>query len=587
MAQTRDALKSRNESCFIVSRLVRHAVDLPDPFSEGYYYKGFEFTEDCPDHASEYRYYISDFRSPYLCANPDYPQHTVGKSEYILVPSQLHIEQCGGCTHALPAACRTCERQSERKKCPSFGGMQCYCAFTRVFRLVLSLDPDYACPSGKKSSSADPECSRCRYKAEPSNLASDNSVIYVHDLRLFGHPTVVRIEYRTHRRKRKAAFLRSFPGIHAGSNSNPLRYSVRLAKAVSTALLEKLPQNYISEATCIPYDSVRSWRRREMQRLKELTCQRKVEALLKSDAVFGIQLHKVTIGKEDYRLCLQDRDGPVVCGLFANREWDSCASLFYSSDSNPTLFLEKFRASFTTHFTSYDLFFNMFAMGSHLAPNVGAYIAYRVLQFHLDWGFLPPIDLPRDLSEYLEDCWDLFETLFLPGKINEESCRSLLHRLYYGPSRYRGEDDDPEDEKMRTWYDAVSTKAELYGVVLPRADSDVILADWDLFAELNFASDAAPEDIPILLQYYNPAMLMNGTEGAEENASVPRRYRYLFDDNGDMCLPERTEKLPFISLRDFLTSLRAGILQESDFDGEYLSAKMLLLDPESAHRRDD
>lgn len=580
MAQRREALKSHDESCYINSCLVDVATTIPEPFSEGYYYYWFEYTDCRPGDRSELPAIISEFCSPYFQAQGNYPPHTIGKPECLFGSSQLHIEKCGNCEFTLPDACRTCTRRSGRGSCPSLSKLGCYCSFTRELCFFLPLDPDYACPPDRRSASAPTECIRCRYVAEPSTLPSDNKTITVHDLRLLGHPTVIKIMCRSHRCNRKNSFLQSLPGIHAGSDSKSLRYSIRLAKAVSSALLEKLPQNYISEASGIPYDSVRSWRRREMKRLHELIYPHRVETLLTYDGNFGIQLHEITIGEENYCLCLQGRDGPVVCGLFASKEWDSCSSLFHTNESDPTRFFKSFTNFSTSSYAGFDLLFNIFAMGSPLAPNVGAYIAYRVLLFHLDWGFLPPIDLPQNLSAYLEDCWNLFEDMFLPGKINEEECRSLLHRLYHGPSQYHEEDDDPADAKMRVWYDAVLNKASSYDVILPRPDNDVILADWNLIKELNSTPDVPHEDVPILVQYYNPAILKDGIEKGA-NPSTPDRYRYLFDCNGDLCLPERTEKQPFIRLEDLYTSLKAGILQESDPDGELLSAKMLRLDPES------
>ena len=116
----------------------------------------------------------------------------------------------------------------------------------------------------------------------------------MHDLRLHGHSSIVQISYEDHRCAPKKELLRNLPGIYKGSGSNQVRYSIRLAKRINRALIEGYPRNYISEATAISYDSIRSWLRREKEKLERETRRQRCSFTFTRQDNDGVYVSRVT-----------------------------------------------------------------------------------------------------------------------------------------------------------------------------------------------------------------------------------------------------------------------------------------------------
>ena len=573
-----EPLKLHGEKCFLNSRLVKPHYDLASPFFEAYEHTGFEYCDNFSCDESSVPSLISQYSSPYCQTAVSFPAHTFLEEKHFFKPSPVMLRLCADCSN-LPPLCKTCKKQTDRRSCRQRPVCKSLCAFTRELCIELKINPDYACPDDRGNAQYS-KCAKCHFCEDSGTLPGDIWTITVHDLRLMGYSVIVKINYRYSRCKHKQKFLQSIPGIHSGSESNQIRYSVRLAEAIEIALVETRRLDYISEASGISYDSVRHWRDRETKRIMKAARDIIIQYLASSSMDFESQAIPLLFDGEEKVLCLQRRNGEIiVSGIYSKSMWEAFMDLSGKKHLKKTKFFELTGATGLENLSDFNLIFDYCALHSFIEPALATYIVYRILLYASEWRFPPLLELSSELREFYEECWRLFEDTFLPDIADKINYLELLPFVFQRTGEYRDERDLLVDNrKMQIWYGNVSEMARERRISLAHSKHAVMFFDTASIEQYTRSFDVQADEALILLQYYNPAMMQNGIESVSDGERTVPRFRYLFDENGDMCLPDRTKKMPFVTLNDFVKLLRAGILQEQDPDADLLSTRMMLTD---------
>ena len=399
----------KEKNCFIGVSAVTHHERLSDPISEANYYKYFEYTDrllnELVDFQNACTQYVKDYTSDMNAAI----------CSVSICSSRMLLLKCEQCVQYIIPKCRDCsigvDRASCNKRTEKRHKEHCLslCSYTALLKLSLALAPNYACPDDKTES----PCSKCRYLAESSNLPSDRRKITVHDIRLFGHPLQVCIDYDYHRCKRKQEYLAHFPGISEQSRFNQIRFSVRLTERINAAILERVPLNYISEASAVPYDTIRRWKSREEHIAERRISKQKYITHFSDSFVLETQCLDIQFSSYSFKLCLQAcENGTEVSGLYPREEWEALDQLMRTG-KDENMILRKFNNMNGGCYILYNMVFDYLCENSRIPePAIGSYVVTNVIMRYLDNSFLPVEDLPIAYRDYLKNIGIISRAMF-------------------------------------------------------------------------------------------------------------------------------------------------------------------------------
>ncbi len=89
--------------------------------------------------------------------------------------------------------------------------------------------------------------------------------------------------------------------------------------------------------------------------------------------------------------------------------------------------------------------------------------------------------------------------------------------------------------------------------------------------EYTGSATVSKEDVPVLLQYYNPIVAPLFFPGNGTGDS----FKYLFDDGGDFDFREAYAPDLWITLDDTIALIKAGILNENRAETDPISASLM------------
>ena len=176
------------------------------PIGDSHYYQGFEFypigemgIEPSKDRLEKY---FRQYLTPYFESEDIFEDEL--SEDFVADP--LLSKKCSDCRST--SDCDEAVKSS----------------FSRKLVLGIHVEKQAFCPKEKYLLSSESECKFCRKLFDGKPRLSKKK-IRIHDLRFMGHPVEVNIDYLYARCSRKVDGMKDLPGIHEGSNSNPIRFS--------------------------------------------------------------------------------------------------------------------------------------------------------------------------------------------------------------------------------------------------------------------------------------------------------------------------------------------------------------------------
>ena len=572
-----EVYKGRVSLCYVGTKAV-DSKEQPTPFFSSYYYPYFEYSAfeklDADKIAEQLKTYLEEYRAKALSLRIHYDNYC-----YCFCTDSFLTSKCEECIeHYISKECADCRKQDERLRCSARRKRNCSvsCDFTRQIQIKLAIKSDYACPENKKSVNCSSVCYSCRYDPPDSTPYGLGRKITVHDLRFHGHPVSLQLLYTDHRCAPKKELLKNLPGIYRGSGSNQIRYSIRLAERINAALIEGIPRNYISEATSISYDSIRSWLRREKEKSEKMMRKRLSDYSFVRSKEFEITISEpIRIGHSDFIVCLQREDdrSAAITGIYPVEEWHALEMLFMGNIENASenLFLRRMHSHLEECFLYSDMLFNFLSAYCPIEPGIATYIATRLLLTHFHWGLVLYPDMPQEYQSFYETCWDtLWDLVATEGEITDP-LRYLKSLLALSPDDNR-QFSQYEKRTISTWYHEI--KKELHGgqlhhCIAKPCENRFLQIDISQLGEYSESATVSEADVPVLLQYYNPIV------APHFKSDTGTSFEYLFDYGGDFNFAASSVPLPGIELDDVIALIRAGILVEYRTETEPISVSLM------------
>ena len=125
---------------------------------------------------------------------------------------------------------------------------------------------------------------------------------------------------------------------------------------------------------------------------------------------------------------------------------------------------------------------------------------------------------------------------------------------------------------IRTWYHEIKKKLHeeqlQHCIAKPRRNS-FLQIDIPQLVEYSNSATVSEEDVPVLLQYYNPIV------APHFKSDTGTSFEYLFDHDGDFNFAEASVPLPGIMLDDAIALIKAGILNENRTETEPISVSLM------------
>ena len=111
---------------------------------------------------------------------------------------------------------------------------------------------------------------------------------------------------------------------------------------------------------------------------------------------------------------------------------------------------------------------------------------------------------------------------------------------------------------MFTWYQEIKMhmQEEGFHFAKPRENCRIDIPELEEYTE---SATYREEDVPVLLQYYNPIVAPH----IFSEAGTGDSFKCLFDDGGDFDFREAPAPVPGITLDDTIALIKAGILNET------------------------
>lgn len=520
-------------------------LDLPSvenvshraPLYDSNYYQGFErfpktvsFSDRFPDDdglLSYYQEYLEPYFSTSYLYNKDFsetffPDPTLGKL-------------CKSCKSA--SACN-----AKVKK-----------GLTAKLQFDLFINNRAFCVTGKKQHSYLEECRVCRkwyYGLPPSKQRK----IHIHDLRFLGHPVVVCVNYAYFRCTPKAEGMRSLPGVYKGSESNPIRFSCRLAKAINTALAENLRLTYISEACAIPRSTINHWKQRELALNAEVH---------ESSAMYMNFLHPYPFLQVSNRLCsihhqtfvfvFHRSDGiDFLHAIYSKSEWDSLAAIVSGTRwSPPDLSDARFL----------NLTYDYLSCCTEIPPHIGA----MVLVNACDWAsskYSQYANILTNALAYGNHLWDIPEgwstqrfyqnswSSFTNFLLNVRGSKKEVLLAVLQSLRSINNDSAAPIPDFKSWYQKTCLEKPIFSTISKTSRAPELFDELSAWIHL---SSLSRQEITARLLHFNPIALPH-----IDSTTVPRQY--LFTENGDFDTTYNCQTQ--IPLPELLQMLQAGLLRD-------------------------
>ena len=95
--------------------------------------------------------------------------------------------------------------------------------------------------------------------------SNTRSSIWIHDLRLYGHPVTVELQYRDIQTPQQRQRLKALSCCYPGSGKNPVRYSARLGARINEAFAHGIADILIAEGSALSNDVIHHWLQRELR----------------------------------------------------------------------------------------------------------------------------------------------------------------------------------------------------------------------------------------------------------------------------------------------------------------------------------
>lgn len=422
-----------------------------------------------------------------------------------------------------------------------------------MIELKIRLLPEFACPKEKSLMPDTSKCHSCRYRPEDHMNDPDIRTISFHDLRLLGHPTVVRVIFPGHRCEAKQEYLRAkLKAAQDGNSYHQIRYSVRLNKKLNESMVEQYPLKYISEATAISYDSIRKMKMNAFRRAKKHGSERISRSNFTRTGEFSVQYADLTFSGERFFLCFQKEPSspPVLGGVYAAEEWNSLSELFEGRVTKGNAFLSSFEKTVDACFSRSGILYDYLSSHSSVEPSLAAYIVLRLLMRYCGWEIVSWPDLPENLILFYEESWTLFENRFLPHPVKKKDHRCLaLLPLFHDRGVSGG---DRAAEALSAWREAVVQSSHMYDLSLATARTEDLDLPLHLLSEYSSGQTEQPELIPGILMYYNPE--------AVPHRVVKNQYEYYYDSDGNLLDVLPGEKAPRIMAETLVDLIAAGAL---------------------------
>ena len=564
------------DKCYLRNEKVVTSYDqLPDPISESNYYKFFEYTDQPPKNTDDFQKMCTMYSEEYL---------SDGKMTYLstsICTSTLHSQLCEKCIPSIFPECRDCSISIERSKCNTRNHKKARfltgeynnhcelrCSFAALLRITLSLPPTYACPSNK----AESPCKKCRYVAEMSNLPSDRRQITVHDIRLFGHPLHIYIHYDYHRCKRKQYYLSHLPGISESSGYNQTRFSIRLAERINAAIVERIPLNYISEASAVSYDTIRRWTRRTEHRAESEMSKVKCFMHLTDQSELETQCLDIQFSSIPFKLCLHaNESGTEVSGLYCKEAWEALDQVLRTGDADKLVPLQRFGDVTDGYYLLYNMVFDYFcdnqAPRQILQPAITSFMVTNLIMGYLGCRILPLLGLPEFANkDYLDGIWDYFQSELFdePMEGNSQMLSFLPALAFFDLTKL----PDSMEGEFLGWQAISSLDADSLKHIYPFARHRILTNQKAEIEQSTRKVEVREEEIPLLLLYFNPIMLTDRNPNYQSHlnaVSGSLTKRYCFDKDGEFDYETLLDSgRPFILLNHLIRCLKAGILSSPD-----------------------
>ena len=552
----------RDVACFADTMAVTEK-HLPAPFLESFYYDSFEFQGTPLFDLRGIQQQADEFFSVYMPASGELRLRFLAPS-YRLDTNSILLDHCKNCSedNSIPACYDCTNREKHIVSCPARKKKRCsfQCEFVHQFHGFLSLQNDYACPLDKQKCDPASYCvQKCRYDPEGQSHG-DEHCITVHDLRFHGHASIVQIFFEDHRCSPKKELLKNLPGIYKRSGSNQVRYSIRLAKCVKTALVGGVPRNYISEAAAIPYDSVRSWLRREKETLeREVRKARSSFSFMRSGDYNIYHSTPIKIGDQENIICTQPEDnGTFLTGVYSAEEWNAIEELFQGNVKAPeeNCFLRKISNHIEECFLYHDVLLHYLATISYIEPAITTYVVLRILMKYYQWEIVTYPDIPEEYRDFYDNCWNLFQQEFDLDSRNKTGAWLIDLISVFSPDTAESR---PEEvyQRLGDWYKKVNMLMEdtaFYPSHAQYRDGEDQIRN--VFTEQSYRVSVRQEDIPVLLQYYNPEMIPH--TGLPDDPP----YEFYFNEEGDFDFTYGYQVMPGPTLTAVSYMLKEGLLEE-------------------------
>ena len=512
------------------------------PIGDSHYYQGFEFypigemgIEPSKD---SFEKYFRQYLTPYFESEDIFEDEL--SEDFVADP--LLSKKCSDCRST--SDCDEAVKSS----------------FSRKLVLGIHVEKQAFCPKQKYLPSSEDECQVCR-KLFDGKPRLPKKKIRIHDLRFMGHPVEVNIHYLYARCSRKVAGMKALPGIHEGSNSNPIRFSCRLAKAINTALAENLRQTYIAEACAIPISTINHWEKREHAIHADTHEVKTLSSSFMCATLPHVSSTELSIHRKKYVFVFHQTDGvDTLHAIYTGREWEAMRNLV-SGKCWEFLNMEDVRLL--------NLACDYLSCCTDVPPYLGAMLLADLYHW-AETGYVGQISCLinvlrcqtmgncKELADRYQKWWDKYYDLFRELRVMDKALCLALFKVLFSTNK------DAEEYNLASWYRNTIPKESLLRSPAMRSGVPEIFNEISRFI---VSSPLPHQEIIARLLYFNPIVLPH-----EKSSWLSP---YAFTENGDFDYSKGSTVQP--PLDKLLQLLEVGLLSE----GGTVPMTQLLQNPET------
>lgn len=229
-------------------------LDVPaeNPLGSCYMYRQFEFSAVDSPYGLDLDALTDDCLAPYLSiSDADGQPLPTARLNFVQEENKVLAKIC-----AQPCTYR---EEWEKSRCKET--LTCREGFTKGFHASFSLDLS-------------------RIRELRADKAPETKSIFIHDIRLLGHPLIVELKYTDVQNPQQRKRLHALSCCYPGSGKNTTKYSARLGGRINEALSHHIKKVLIAEGSALSIDVINRWADRE----KRLASQ----ALPKTTALYNM-----------------------------------------------------------------------------------------------------------------------------------------------------------------------------------------------------------------------------------------------------------------------------------------------------------